>query len=740
MHPAYRHLAPNQIRLVALNPGTASDPLTCTLHETALDSAPAFEAVSYVCGPLDLTDTLVVLPGPVAALDGVPSSGITHAVSIMPHVSSLLHSLRSATESRTLWVDALCINQADVAEKSAQVQQMRQIYARARRVVIWLGPADEDGSSDRALAFMEKMAMHKKFADRGHYLGGQRVGSDTSSECGVGRCGDASEDEMEEEDDDDDSTGDEGYGSGLPSDDGASSTASSEMRAYLERVEQPEPLRSNSELLWEWLCGFIDGVQQKLQRQYTYYFVYGYWNPLWRRRVDRAWSRAVAAWALNAKRVSHIAFGKPVLYENDMHHFFQERYRDGWADVDRLLARPWWVRAWAVHEAWSAGDTAVLQCGRRTIKWKTLQKALPYEEAWDDMGNVMVETQDPRIEQWSQLRERYAVAFHLCKKRLLGGRLSDLLWNTWEREADDPRDKVFAMLGLVGKGDGLLLPDYSKPPVQVFCEVARNIIRTEDSLDILLAAGTPGEAFKEGILPSWVPDWRNNFWRHNPRAAPLVDRSRIHSLHVTGSVLSIIVNGHGFTACADEKAVAWFTNDLERLHVRAVLIDEIGSVGRPQTRLPIDTKEVADAACSIVNAAFVDGVPHWWDNNEKGGVPGLVRKVLMAGSRGERTEEEAVQNTMLARRAFVTRHDKYVCIGARETRLGDLVFIVAGCNVPLVFREKADGPVYELIGEAYVHGIMHGEAISQMKSTSWWEKLAWWRPPKEVKWRDIEVQ
>lgn len=38
-----------------------------------------------------------------------------------------------------LWVDALCINQKDLEERSAQVRQMADIYGKAWRVVVWLG-------------------------------------------------------------------------------------------------------------------------------------------------------------------------------------------------------------------------------------------------------------------------------------------------------------------------------------------------------------------------------------------------------------------------------------------------------------------------------------------------------------------------------------------------------------------------------------------------------------------------
>ena len=44
---------------------------------------------------------------------------------------------------RYLWVDAVCINQNDSTEKSRQVAMMSIIYKSARRVICWLGQADE---------------------------------------------------------------------------------------------------------------------------------------------------------------------------------------------------------------------------------------------------------------------------------------------------------------------------------------------------------------------------------------------------------------------------------------------------------------------------------------------------------------------------------------------------------------------------------------------------------------------
>ncbi|GME60225.1 heterokaryon incompatibility protein-domain-containing protein [Neofusicoccum parvum] len=48
--------------------------------------------------------------------------------------------------------------------------------------------------------------------------------------------------------------------------------------------------------------------------------------------------------------------------------------------------------------------------------------------------------------------------------------------------------------------------------------------------------------------------------------------------------------------------------------------------------------------------------------------------------------------------------------GPRRLEVGDQVWVLAGASVPFVLRAQARGG-YQLVGEAYVHGIMNGEAL-----------------------------
>ena len=77
---------------------------------------------------------------------------------VTPNLEEALRSLRDDSEggqSRTLWVDAICINQTDTLERNHQVAQMQEIYADAQQVIVWLGPLT--ATSSMAIHFIEEL-------------------------------------------------------------------------------------------------------------------------------------------------------------------------------------------------------------------------------------------------------------------------------------------------------------------------------------------------------------------------------------------------------------------------------------------------------------------------------------------------------------------------------------------------------------------------------------------------------
>jgi hypothetical protein len=70
-------------------------------------------------------------------------------VQVQANLEAALRVLRAKKPMRSgyrIWVDALCINQADLAERSREVRRMRMIYRQAADVVIWLGTEAEDSN------------------------------------------------------------------------------------------------------------------------------------------------------------------------------------------------------------------------------------------------------------------------------------------------------------------------------------------------------------------------------------------------------------------------------------------------------------------------------------------------------------------------------------------------------------------------------------------------------------------
>lgn len=70
----------------------------------------------------------------------VGSSG-THTLSVTRNLGTALLYLRYHDRPRKLWIDAICVNQNDLEERSRQVPRMSDIYSKASRVVVWLGQA-----------------------------------------------------------------------------------------------------------------------------------------------------------------------------------------------------------------------------------------------------------------------------------------------------------------------------------------------------------------------------------------------------------------------------------------------------------------------------------------------------------------------------------------------------------------------------------------------------------------------
>lgn len=65
-------------------------------------------------------------------------------VNVTSHLHSALKQLRSSVVVRVLWIDYLCVDQSDLEERSLQVRIMGDVFSKAARVIIWLGEETHD--------------------------------------------------------------------------------------------------------------------------------------------------------------------------------------------------------------------------------------------------------------------------------------------------------------------------------------------------------------------------------------------------------------------------------------------------------------------------------------------------------------------------------------------------------------------------------------------------------------------
>lgn len=145
--PRYQHApftsASEELRLLILHPALSLEAPLCgellcgELHpRRESEVRNTYEALSYAWGAEDSEQFLYVDSRPLK---------------IRCNLRDALRRLRFNDRPRTLWVDAICINQKDDREKTVQVREMGRIYRSAYQVIVWLG---EDSECKDGRAYM----------------------------------------------------------------------------------------------------------------------------------------------------------------------------------------------------------------------------------------------------------------------------------------------------------------------------------------------------------------------------------------------------------------------------------------------------------------------------------------------------------------------------------------------------------------------------------------------------------
>ncbi|PVH81292.1 HET-domain-containing protein, partial [Cadophora sp. DSE1049] len=165
----------NQIRVLKIFPGSPGTPIRCCLIPCKLfnqtvnpgittgDSIP-YAALSYCWGPEKPVEEIRVFATEddyyewrrTDVSGAMLQTTMVSCLLIRTNLHDALQHLRSESEPIVLWADAVCINQINIPERTAQVSRMHDVYAQAEKVCIWLGKGGEP-DNQRTLDFLTKI-------------------------------------------------------------------------------------------------------------------------------------------------------------------------------------------------------------------------------------------------------------------------------------------------------------------------------------------------------------------------------------------------------------------------------------------------------------------------------------------------------------------------------------------------------------------------------------------------------
>lgn len=534
--------------------------------------------------------------------------------------------VRHQSKPRLIWVDALCINQADDEEKNAQVKQMHRIYSQAH-VIHWLSNGDEISSLDTTLPLMERMMATWYFSE-----------------------------------------------TAMPS------------VLYLEQ--------------------------------------------LWRRTGD----------------------GTGTLKDLP------------WLDLCQLFSLPYWTRVWIVQECLFGKShearigyydfTLEMYAASALLVWRLLpvaERVLAKKIVDEDIVTFRLTVDAIRESTLGRTeigKERFPILFHEQPHQIIRGYSN--------HRCSDPRDHVYGFVPLLL--DSQLFPvDYGLGVVDVFVDFTVYCMSRPGTLDPLSDSRRQSmyrqkdahrlETMYEGTrlnrkwtpgLPSWCPDWagpqqvirelERDRWNASPgRSLAITRRSRLSGdLGIKGITVTTVIAcsvealgmGEGHWAddvrSAEDVALALLPTTPGKQLWRLFLV--VLLVGKSLDRIPglakwtksIPRRNKASVALKKLGPAWLERFAKRLFEHSGCQMSSSCHRNRMAIAALMNKEMEDASHVA---RTFTTASG-LLGTGPHGMQEGDVVCVLFGGRVPFVVRPIDGKGRYAFIGEAFVHGLMLGEALN----------------------------
>jgi hypothetical protein len=406
-----------------------------------------------------------------------------------------------------------------------------------------------------------------------------------------------------------------------------------------------------------------------------------------------------------------------------------------------------WERIWIVQEIVVAQDISIY-CGFCSMPWSSL---VAFFVAYAMLRPRLMENPD-ELPIFETVTDLLSPAIYIQSARgsqYMAANISVLdLWCQFNHlQATDPRDKIFALMGLAQAPPLDFNADYTKPATEVFIAITGSAISQTQCLDsICIGHAEAGPVDLADItLPTWVPDFGSYSTRQtifaifecphmasgNMKVLPnttTVFSSGPEILVLFGIQLDIILR----TYSGVEGGSSW--SDL-RSTIQELPRDMLGRQYHTGESLLVAFARTVTGDMSVGEVFFGEELPRQSEQEAKSlsrdvrsllslkgqfkdklrsSLPSRLQSLLPDRlQRRERKQPKLYCCTpSFSGYRFCTTVNGFMAMIPDIAEAGDVLCVLYGSKYPHVLRkvpEKED--TYTLVGTAYVHGFMDGEVI-----------------------------
>lgn len=406
--------------------------------------------------------------------------------------------------------------------------------------------------------------------------------------------------------------------------------------------------------------------------------------------------------------------------------------------VYALLNRDWWDRIWTVQEITLAQD-AIIQAGQKSVPWEYLEI---FSMVFSTYFNAGDQSKWP-----SSSVKKISIMMPLVLRadtiRIMRNRwrskteipMPFMVENTLSRCATDPKDKIYAVQGLINCGPRLA-PNYALSCEEIYTTAFKEMLEYFGDLRVYNYLQEIHPDRNTG-LPTWVPDFTANKLRAMAFIGGASPNDPIESLAV-----GLLYNAASERQGELIKARMMFQEKGSVLVLHGISVDKITLMGKtaPETPdikstitqwrslAPTDNRSyvtggtVAEAFwrtitldCKIVN--YHTGISLKDNPRDRRRRLDLIDGIIPP--RNTKSEDTLItalgeqynfgERAQYGRRFFNTEKG-YMGIGPSKIYKDDVVCVILGGEMPFILRPTENGR-YKMVGQCYTHGIMDGEAL-----------------------------